>query len=105
MDLLSPSDAWAGLSLLQAAVVFAFYFVIDVLYAKYTYYVTGFQALKASSAGTGIYTLSALGVLSYSANWMYLVPLSLGSFLGTYVVVAHDRRKNESSQDSTQEHS
>ena len=34
-----------------------------------------------------IYSLLASGVVSYSKNILYLIPLSIGAFLGTYLTV------------------
>lgn len=70
-----------------AALVFAAYFVIDVLYAFYIIAVNKKQAGVAACMTSGIYTLAALGVMTYSRNPIYVLPLAVGAFLGTYVVV------------------
>lgn len=70
-----------------AVLVFLAYFVIDVLYALYIIAVGKKQAGLAACMTSGIYTLAALGVMTYSRNPIYVLPLALGAFLGTYVVV------------------
>lgn len=77
-----PDFSW-----LTATAVFVTYVVIDVLYAMYVLSVGRHQPLRAAAISSLLYTLLAWGVLTYSANAIYLVPLALGAFVGTYVTV------------------
>jgi hypothetical protein len=75
--------------------IFLAYFVIDGLYAYYTYAVVSKKPYAAATIGASMYLLSALGVISYIHNILYLVPLIVGSWLGTFLVVSkkhHSRR-------------
>lgn len=83
---------------LLAIGVFWLYVVMDALYAYYTLSVTKLQPLKASLAGAAMYTLGAMGVLSYTHNPLYLVPLSLGSFAGTYVIMKREQLRSGSAR-------
>jgi hypothetical protein len=81
--MIDPTD----FSWLTAMAVFATYVVIDVLYAMYVLSVGRRQPLRAAAISSLLYTLLAWGVLTYSANAIYLVPLAIGAFVGTYVTV------------------
>lgn len=74
-------------SLTTAATIFVTYVVIDVLYALYIICVGKRQALTAAFLTAAIYSLLAYGVVSYSKNILYLVPLASGAFCGTFLTV------------------
>jgi hypothetical protein len=74
-------------SYLTAASIFATYVVIDMLYAWYIMSVNKKRALTAAFLTAIIYSLLAFGVVSYSKNIYYLIPLASGAFIGTYIMV------------------
>ena len=74
-------------SLVTAALVFATYVVVDVLYAAYIIAVGDRRAVRAAALSAIIYGLLAYGVVTFSKNILYLVPLAAGAFLGTYITV------------------
>ncbi len=64
--------------------------VVDALYAYYTIVVTKKKPVAAASVGALMHFMIAFGVLNYVQNYLYLIPLALGSWIGTYVVVRYD---------------
>jgi tryptophan-rich sensory protein len=74
-----------------AWLVFTTYFVVDILYARYITEVAKKRAFRAAVISCFLYSLLAYGVISYSRNTLYLVPLVCGAFLGTYVTVRFQR--------------
>jgi hypothetical protein len=82
----TPEFQWA-----TAWLVFATYFLIDVLYARFYIEVSKKRAFRAAMLSCILYALLAYGVISYSRNTLYLVPLVSGAFLGTYVTVRFQR--------------
>lgn len=74
-------------SYITAASIFATYVVIDMLYAWYIMSVNEKKALTAAALTSIIYSLLAFGVVSYSKNIYYLIPLASGAFIGTYLMV------------------
>lgn len=72
-----------------AGLIFITYTVIDMLYAKYIIYVNQHRPFSAAVTTAIIYSLLAFGVVSYSKNILYLIPLASGAFLGTYVTVRY----------------
>lgn len=77
----------ADFSPLTAALVFATYVAVDVLYALYVMAVGRGKPLSAALISAVLYSLLAFGVVTYSANMLYLVPLASGAFVGTYLTV------------------
>ena len=84
---------WADFNLWTGLVLLILYVVVDLLYAMYTLAITKLQAAKAASIGAGMYVLLAAGVISYSANPLYLVPIGIGSWLGTFIAVWREKRQ------------
>lgn len=74
-------------SWLTAATIFATYVVVDVLYAWYVICVERRRALAAAAISSVLYSLLAFGVITYSQNVLYLIPLAAGAFIGTYATV------------------
>lgn len=74
-------------SYVTAATIFATYVVIDMLYAWYIMSVNKKRAFTAAILTAIIYSLLAFGVVSYSKNIYYLIPLASGAFAGTYLMV------------------
>ena len=79
-------------SLLTAGIVFVAYVIVDALYAYYTLAVAEKQPLRAATIGTLIHFLLAVGILSFIQNFLYLIPLILGSWIGTYLAVTHAKK-------------
>lgn len=69
------------------------YFFVDWLYAKYTLHVVALKPASAASIGALMHFLLAFGVVSYTQNWLYVLPLVVGSRVGTYVVVHWEKHK------------
>lgn len=73
-----------------AATIFVTYVIIDILYAMYVICVGKRQPINAAVVSSFLYSLGAYGVISYSKNPLYVIPLALGAFLGTYLVVKYN---------------
>lgn len=72
-----------------ALTVFAVYVFFDILYALYVICVSRRQAIAASGISSVMYSLGAFGVMNYTHNVWYLLPLSIGAFIGTYIAVRY----------------
>lgn len=67
--------------------LFVGYAIVDGLYAYYTLAVVNKQALTAASVSFAMHFILAAGVFTYTKNFLYVIPLALGSFVGTFLVV------------------
>jgi hypothetical protein len=76
-----------------ATLIFITYVAIDMLYAFYIMCVEERRAVAAAATTSMIYSLLAYGVVSYSHNILYLIPLASGAFFGTLLMVALKKRK------------
>lgn len=80
-----------SLSLLTALLILTAYIIIEALYAKYTLDVANYNEYKAASTGAIIHFFLAFGVISYTENWLYIFPLAIGSWIGTFLMVRLER--------------
>jgi len=81
----------SNFSWLIALCVFIAYFCIDFLMAYYTMAVVAKRAVMASTSGAVIYLMTSYGVINYTQNYWYIIPIVLGSWLGTYTYVKRSR--------------
>ncbi len=72
-----------------AVLVFLSYIFIDGLYAYYTLAVVGKKPIKSAFVGSLMHFIIAFGVINYVKNYLYVIPLAIGSFIGTYIVVKY----------------
>jgi hypothetical protein len=70
-----------------AAATFLAYLAVDALYAIYTIEVVRLRPASAATTGALIYVLSAFGIVNLVHNALYIIPLALGGWLGTFAVV------------------
>ncbi len=80
------------MTLLIFLAVFFATLATDALYALYLIKVTEKNPLLASFYGSLIHILTAFTVISYTKNYVYLIPLVAGSFIGTYIVVHRSKK-------------
>lgn len=69
---------------IMAVAVFIAYAVNDALYVYYTLHVVNLNPKKSAVSSVMIHALIAFGVLSYVNNPLYIIPLLIGAFCGTY---------------------
>lgn len=77
-------------SFLIAGLIFVSYILIDGAYAYYTLAVMKRRPVVSATVGSLMHFLIAFGVLNYVQNYLYIFPLALGSWVGTYLVVKRD---------------
>lgn len=71
--------------------LFTAYVAVDALFAYYTLAITRQQALRAANISFLYYFAIALGVLSYVNNYLYVIPVACGSWLGIYIAVKRQK--------------
>lgn len=71
------------------------YILIDGLYVKYTLEVVSLKPVMSANIGSFMHLLLAFGVINYTQNWLYIFPLVIGSWIGTYFVVKWEKSKKE----------
>lgn len=91
MDILTH---WQNFDIKIAAIVFVAYLVVDAMYAYYTITVIKKKPVTSATIGALMHFLIAFGVLNYVQNYLYVIPLALGSWVGTYLVVRRELKQD-----------
>jgi hypothetical protein len=73
-------------------------FALESIFALYTLAVTKHKALEAGTWSLISYFLLALGILNFIHNRWYVIPLALGAFAGSYVIVAREANKKKTTK-------
>lgn len=82
-------------SFMTALFVFMAFFATDWLFTEYTLCIVQLRKFKAATVGALITLLGAFGVVSYVADWLYVIPMTMGGWLGTYLSVWVRERRND----------
>ena len=85
MDSLTIS--FQDFSVVTALLLVLTYIIIDGLYAYYTIQIAKRHAFRAATTSGVMHFLLAVGVLNYVHNFLYVIPLAIGSWIGTYIIV------------------
>lgn len=85
--------AWNNFDIVLAVMIFVAYLLVDALYAQYTFHVTQYKEYSAATIGALMHFILAFGVLNYVQNFLYVVPLAMGSWVGTFLVIRRERLK------------
>ncbi len=92
MVMVSEINLWTWL------ILFVIYFIFDILYAKYIISVNKLRALRSANISVVMYLLTVFGTIAYVENFINVIPILLGSWLGTYVsisVILRNKIKNK----------
>jgi len=92
---LSYNATTAHFSPLLAFGLFVVASLVDAVFAMYTVSVVKTQAFRAGALSLFTYVLEAFAVVSYIDNKVYLAPLALGAFVGSYGVVKWEDNKKK----------
>ena len=76
-----------------ALFLFVTYFFFDILYSWFILSVQNLKAALSSIISGSMYVISAIGVIKYTENAFYLLPVALGASLGTYFFIKHEKKK------------
>ncbi|MBA3733122.1 hypothetical protein H0W91_01965 [Patescibacteria group bacterium] len=81
---------WHEFNFLIAFGIFLAYILVDGMYAYYTIAVTNKKPFVSATTGALMHFLIAIGVLNYVHNYLYIIPIAIGSWIGTYFVVKRE---------------
>jgi hypothetical protein len=84
-------SAWQTFSFQTAIIVFFAYILVDGMYAYYTVEITKRKPYSSATVGSAIHIVVAFGVLNYVQNFLYIIPLVIGSWIGTFIMVKKEQ--------------
>jgi len=88
-------EALSTFDWLVAISIFLVYTVIDGMYAIYTLAVAEKKVLRAANVGSIMYILISVGTIVYVDNFIYIIPLTLGAWVGTYLTLTFETKRKK----------
>lgn len=95
MDILNFNEAIESFNVYICISVLIGYIIVDILYAYYTLAVNNYKPIQASFTSIALHIILIGGVVTYIENILYVIPMLIGSFIGTYIVVSYHKKKHE----------
>lgn len=89
------NESFENFNFLVAFLIFFSYIVIDALTAKYTIDTANLNEYKSANSSVMIYILTAYGIINYTQNWLYIFPLVIGAWIGTFLMIKITKNKKE----------
>jgi hypothetical protein len=78
---------------MKAIGVFIALFLLDFVWAKYTYAMTERRRVMSAGLASVLILLSGGAAIGYTSDPWMLIPAMLGAFVGTWVAVATEELK------------
>jgi hypothetical protein len=78
-----------------AIALFFIYLILDALNSYFTLKVVEMSAAHAAFAGCTMHFFIALGVICYVNNFLYLIPMMMGSWCGIYLLLTIRRLRRQ----------
>jgi len=88
---LYPTFSFETFSWAEAFTVFIFMLVTDVIWVFYIRRTAQGKSFQAASMSALMSLTSALVVVSYIENSIYLIPTAIGAFVGTILSIRFDK--------------
>lgn len=83
MNLEQEFNWWVAIALLFGFILY------DFLYAIYYIFVSRKMAFMAANTACALYIIGSVSTIAYLGNYYYLIPIFIGSYIGTYVAVKY----------------
>lgn len=92
LDLMTPTEAWANFNPWLAFGLFLLYCLVEALDSSLTFSITKHESFKAANKTLILYIILGIEILAFVSNYLYTIPIALGAWLGTYIVVEREKR-------------
>lgn len=83
MNLNQEFSWWIAIALLLGFIAY------DFLYAIYYIFVSKKMAFMAANTACALYLIGSVSTIAYLGNLYYLIPIILGSYIGTFIAVKY----------------
>ncbi len=92
LELMSLSEAAANFNVLLAIGLLVLYSLVEFLDSSLTLSITRHESLKSANTTLILYIILGIEVLAFVSNYLYTIPIALGAWLGTYVLVEREKK-------------
>jgi len=92
IELMSLSEAVRSFNVFMAIGLFVLYCLVEWLDSSLTLLITQHRSLRAANTTLILYVILGIEVLAFVSNYLYTVPIALGAWLGTYLLIEREKR-------------
>jgi len=92
LDLMSPAEAISNFNILLAVGLFVLYCVVEALDSSLTFSITQHKSLRSANTTLVLYVILGIEVLAFVSNYLYTIPIALGAWLGTYMLIEREKK-------------
>lgn len=92
LELMSLSEAIDNFNVLIAIGLFLIYCVVEFLDSSLTLSITRHQSVKSANTTLILYIILGIEVLAFVSNYLYTIPVALGAWLGTYLLIEREKK-------------
>ena len=92
IDLMSPAEAWSNFNIFIAIGLFILYCFVEALDSSLTLSITQHRSIKSANTTLILYVILGIEVLAFVSNYLYTIPIALGAWLGTYLLIEREKK-------------
>jgi hypothetical protein len=92
LDLMSLPEAINSFNFLIAVGLFVLYCLVEALDSSLTLSITRHQSIRSANTTLVLYIILGIEVLAFVSNYLYTIPIALGAWLGTFLLIEREKR-------------
>lgn len=92
LDLMSVPEAINNFNVPLAVGLFILYCLVEALDSSLTLSITQHRSLRSANTTLILYIILGIEVLAFVSNYLYTIPIALGAWLGTYLLIEREKR-------------
>jgi hypothetical protein len=92
LDLMSPAEAAAAFNWLVALTLFVFYSFVQAFDSSLTLSITRHKSVRSAHTTFLLYIIWGIEVFAFISNYLYIIPMALGGWLGTYLLIEREKK-------------
>ena len=89
---MSLSEAISNFNVPIAVGLFILYCLVEALDSSLTLSITRHQSLRSANTTLILYVILGIEVLAFVSNYLYTIPIALGAWLGTFLLLEREKR-------------
>lgn len=89
---MTPAEALSNFNIFIAVGLFVLYCLVEALDSSLTLSITQHRSIKSANTTLILYVILGIEVLAFVANYLYTIPIALGAWLGTYLLIEREKR-------------
>jgi hypothetical protein len=89
---MTPAEALSNFNIYIAVGLFVLYCLVEALDSSLTFSITQHRSIKSANTTLILYVILGIEVLAFVSNYLYTIPIALGAWLGTFLLIEREKR-------------